>query len=495
MTNSEHYIFSSKTVSKVDQRAIHQEDIPGFILMKRAAAFSFQQLERYFSNTNSIMIFCGSGNNSGDAYLLGCLAIENEIKTKVITLCDTATLRDDALKAFNEYQLLNGEVFDWNNRIDIDCDLIIDGIFGIGINRNVEGEFLQVINTINKSKVPVLSLDIPSGLNADTGEVMGSSIKADVTSTFVGRKKGLYLKQGPLISGCIEFSNLSIPDKCFKNAKIELQIVNQSLLEQHLKPRNRSSHKGDFGHVLVIAGNHGMGGAARITSESALRTGAGIVSVITRPENVAIISKTTPEIMAHSADDNSDKVSELINKADVIAIGPGLGIDRWAKDLLNKALESEKQMIIDADGLNLLADCPTKRDNWILTPHPGEAARLLRCLNPEIQEDRLTSLEKLVGKYGGVTLLKGNNTLIAAGEEIPFVITAGNPGMSTAGMGDLLTGIIAALCSQFKQVNPNILTALAAYIHALAGDQAAKSGERGIIATDLFKELKHIINP
>ena len=223
--------------------------------MKRAAAFSFQQLERYFSNTNSIMIFCGSGNNSGDAFLLGCLAIENEIKTKVITLCDTATLRDDALKAFNEFQSLNGEVFDWNNQINIDCDLIIDGIFGIGINRNVEGEFLQVINTINKSKVPVLSLDIPSGLNADTGEVMGSSIKADVTSTFVGRKKGLYLNQGPLISGCIEFSNLSIPVKCFKNAKIELQIVNQSLLEQHLKPRNRSSHKGDFGHVLVIAGN------------------------------------------------------------------------------------------------------------------------------------------------------------------------------------------------------------------------------------------------
>ena len=238
-----------------------------------------------------------------------------------------------------------------------------------------------------------------------------------------------------------------------------------------------------------------MGGAARITSESALRTGAGLVSVITRPENVAIISKTTPEIMAHSADDNSDKISELINKSDVIAIGPGLGIDRWAKDLFNKAIESEKQLIIDADGLNLLADCPTKRDNWILTPHPGEAARLLGCLNPEIQEDRLTSLKKLIEKYGGVILLKGNNTLIGAEEEIPFVVTAGNPGMSTAGMGDLLTGIIAALSSQFKEVNPKTLTALAAYIHALAGDQAAKSGERGIIATDLFKELKHIINP
>ncbi len=190
-----------------------------------------------------------------------------------------------------------------------------------------------------------------------------------------------------------------------------------------------------------------------------------------------------------------DKISELFKKADVVAIGPGLGLDSWAKDLFDAALNSEKQLIIDADGLNLLADSPTKKDNWILTPHPGEAARLLRCLNPEIQEDRLASLEKLIDKYGGVTLLKGNNTLVGAAGEIPCVVTAGNPGMSTAGMGDLLTGIIAALCSQFKQVNPKILAALGAYIHALAGDQAAKSGERGIIATDLFGELKDIINP
>ncbi len=495
MTNPEHYIFSSKTVSEVDQRAIQQENIPGFTLMKRAAAFGFHQAERYFSDANSIMIFCGSGNNSGDAYLLGCLAIEKDIKTKVITLCDTLRLRNDALKAFNEYQSLDGEVLEWDSQIDIDCDLIIDGIFGIGINRNVEGKFLQAINKINDSKVPVLSLDIPSGLNANSGEVMGSSIKADVTTTFVGRKKGLYLNQGPLMSGWIEYSNLSIPEICFENAEIELEIVNRSLLEQYLKPRTRNSHKGDFGHVLVIAGNHGMGGAARITSESALRTGAGLVSVITRPENVAIISKTTPEIMAHSADDRSDKISELFKKADVIAIGPGLGTDPWARDLFDAALNSEKQLIIDADGLNLLADSPTKKDNWILTPHPGEAARLLRCLNPEVQEDRLASLEKLIDKYGGVTLLKGNNTLVGAAGEIPFVVTAGNPGMSTAGMGDLLTGIIAALCSQFKQVNPKILAALGAYIHALAGDQAAKSGERGIIATDLFGELKDIINP
>lgn len=495
MTNPEHYIFSSKTVSEVDQRAIQQENIPGFILMKRAAAFGFHQAQRYFSDANSIMIFCGSGNNSGDAYLLGCLAIEKDIKTKVITLSDTLRLRNDALKAFNEYQSLDGEVLEWNSEIDIDCDLIIDGIFGIGINRNVEGKFLQAINKINDSKVPVLSLDIPSGLNADSGEVMGSSIKADLTTTFVGRKKGLYLNQGPLMSGWIEYSNLSIPEVCFENAAIELEIVNRFLLEQYLKPRKRTSHKGDFGHVLVIAGNHGMGGAARITSESALRTGAGLVSVITRPENVAIISKTTPEIMAYSADDRNDKISELFKKADVVAIGPGLGLDSWAKDLFDAALNSEKQLIIDADGLNLLADSPTKKDNWILTPHPGEAARLLRCLNPEVQEDRLASLEKLIDKYGGVTLLKGNNTLVGAAGEIPCVVTAGNPGMSTAGMGDLLTGIIAALCSQFRQVNPKILAALGAYIHALAGDQAAKSGERGIIATDLFGELKDIINP
>jgi len=495
MTNSEHYVYSSEDVSEVDQIAIEQENITGFILMKRAANFSFQQAEKYFPNINSIMIFCSSGNNSGDAYLLGCLAIENNIKTKVISLCNTATLRNHALKAFNEYRSLEGEILDWNNQIDIDCDLIIDGIFGIGINRNVEGKFLQAINKINKSKSPVLSLDIPSGLNANSGEIMGSSIQANLTATFIGRKKGLYLNQGPLMSGCIEYSDLSIPNSCFKHATKELEIVNQSLLEQHLKPRSRASHKGDFGHVLVVAGNHGMGGAARITSESALRTGAGLVSIITRPENVAIISKTTPEIMAHSSDDRSGKISELFKRADVIAIGPGLGIDEWAKDLFDKALNSKKQLIIDADGLNLLADYAIKKDNWILTPHPGEAARLLGCLNSEVQEDRLASLKKLIDKYGGVTLLKGNNTLVGAAGEIPLVITEGNPGMSTAGMGDLLTGIIAALCSQFKQVNPKNLTALGAYIHAVAGDQAAKTGERGIIATDLFSELKDIINP
>ncbi len=495
MTNPENYIFSSEDVSEIDRRAIEQENIPGFVLMKRAADFSFQQAIKYFPDINSIIIFCASGNNSGDAYLLGCLAIENDIKTKVISLSETNTLKDDALKAFKEYESSKGEILEWSSQIEIDCDLIIDGIFGIGINRSVEGKFLQAINKINESKAPVLSLDIPSGLNANSGEIMGLSVKANLTTTFVGKKKGLYLDQGPLMSGRIEYSNLSIPEVCFNNAKIELEIVNQSLLERYLKPRNRTSHKGDFGHVLVIAGNHGMGGAARITSESALRTGAGLVSVITRPENVAIISKTTPEIMAHSADDRPDKISELFKKADVIAIGPGLGIDTWAKDLFEKTLNSEKQLIIDADALNLLADSPKKNDNWILTPHPGEAARLLKCLNPEVQEDRLASFKKLTDKYGGVILLKGNNTLVGPAEEVPFVITAGNPGMSTAGMGDLLTGIIAALCSQFKQVNPKILTAIGAYIHALAGDRAAKSGERGIIATDLFSELKGIINP
>ena len=495
MTNPEHYIFSSKTVSGVDQRAIHEMSIPGFELMKRAAEFSYQQAEKYFPNMNSIIIFCGNGNNSGDAYLLGCLAISNNIKSKVVSLCDTESLKGDALQAFNNYKSLEGEVSGWVNDLDMDCDLIIDGIFGTGINRDVEGKYLAAIEKINSSQVPVLSLDIPSGLNADTGEVMGMSVKADLTTTFVGKKKGLYFNQGPRNSGSIEYSSLSIPDECFKTAKTELEIVNHSLIEKCLKPREISSHKGTFGHVLVIAGNHGMGGAARITSEAALRIGAGLVSVITRAQNIEIISKATPEIMAHSIKSDSNEILELIEKADVIAVGPGLGQDQWAKDLFKVALNTDNQLIIDADGLNLLTDNPLKKDNWILTPHPGEAARLLGSTNTKVQQNRLNSLEELNQKYGGVALLKGNNTLIGCSGEIPLMVTAGNPGMSTAGMGDLLTGIIAGLCSQFRQQDPQTTAALGAYIHGLAGDRAAVSGERGIIATDLFKELKAIINP
>ena len=495
MSISEQYIYGPSTVAKVDYRAIHEFSMPGIELMEKAAAYAYESSEECFPNFDSIQIFCGSGNNAGDAYLFGCYAIDHGVTTSVIYLSDPETLKGDAYLAYQRYQSKEGKLIRWNENIDINCDLIVDGIFGIGINRSVKGIFLKAIELINQNSTPVLSLDIPSGLSGENGKIMGIAVRADLTTTFVGKKIGLYINDGPKVNKRIKFSNLDIPEVCFEKAQPILEETNNSHLSQILRQRNKDSHKGNFGHVLVVGGNHGMGGAVRITAEAALRTGAGLVSVITRNENAQTILKIRPEIMAHALESDHKNLPHIIDSVDVIAIGPGLGMDQWAMGLYEAVLESNKPLILDADALNILAKNPQHREDWVLTPHPGEAARLLVCSNAEIQSDRLKSLKSLYDGFGGVVLLKGQNTLVGHKEKIPHIISAGNPGMSTAGMGDLLTGIISGLYAQFRDQDLHLLTSVAALIHSTAGDRAAESGERGIIATDLFVELKDLLNP
>ena len=495
MSISEHYIYEPLTVAQVDYRAIHEFGIAGIDLMERAAAYAFKCSQEYFPNIDSIQIFCGSGNNAGDAYLYACYAIDHGMKTSVIYLANPETLKGDAYLAYQKYKLKDGKLTQWNENIDINCDLIVDGIFGIGINRSVEGIFMEAIELINQNSTPVLSLDIPSGLSGENGKIMGSSVRADLTTTFVGKKIGLYINDGPEVNKRIKYSNLDIPEACFEMAQPILELTNESHVGQILQQRKKDSHKGNFGHVLVVGGNHGMGGAVRITAEAALRTGAGLVSVITTAQNAETILKIRPEIMTHALENDHKNLTNIIDSVDVVAIGPGLGQDQWAIDLYSAVLESNKPLILDADALNLLAKNPQQREDWVLTPHPGEAARLLACSNSEIQSNRLENLKNLYEGFGGVVLLKGQNTLVGCKSKIPYMISAGNPGMSTAGMGDLLTGIILGLYGQFRDQDLHLLTSVAALIHSTAGDRAAKSGERGIIATDLFVELKELLNP
>ena len=495
MSIAEQYIYDPSTVAEVDNKAIHEFSMPGIELMEKAAAYAFQCSQECFPNIDSIQIFCGSGNNAGDAYLFGCYAIDHGITTSVIYLSNPKTLKGDAYSAYQRYKAKEGKLIQWNENININCDLIIDGIFGIGINRPVKGTFLKAIELINQNSSPVLSLDIPSGLSGENGKIMGTSVRADITITFVGKKIGLYINDGPKVNKRIKFSNLDIPEDCFEKAQPILEETNESHISQILRQRKKDSHKGNFGHVLVVGGNHGMGGAVRITAEAALRTGAGLVSVITRSENAQTILKIRPEIMAHAIESDHKNLPHIIDSVDVIAIGPGLGQDQWAKGLYDSVLESNKPLILDADALNILAQNPQQKEDWVLTPHPGEAARLLACSNSEIQSDRLKSLKNLCDAFGGVVLLKGQNTLIGRKATIPHMISAGNPGMSTAGMGDLLTGIISALYAQFRDQDLQLLTSVSALIHSTAGDRAARSGERGIIATDLFVELKDLLNP
>ncbi|OGT33980.1 MAG: NAD(P)H-hydrate dehydratase [Gammaproteobacteria bacterium RIFCSPHIGHO2_02_FULL_39_13] len=271
------------------------------------------------------------------------------------------------------------------------------------------------------------------------------------------------------------------------------QKLDWQLLSQQFKKRDRSAHKGDFGHVLVVGGDVGMGGAVSMCAEAALRVGAGLVSVATHEEHIAAINAARPEVMCHAVS-HATKLNSLIQKATVIVIGPGLGKRSWSRELFDAALKTEKPIVVDADALNLLSEHLRKNNQWILTPHAGEAGRLLQCTAEQVQCDRVGSIKKLSAQYGGVIVLKGAGTLIQFSDELPCLCEAGNPGMATAGMGDVLSGVIAGLLAQhFSLVNSAKTGVL---LHAMAGDLAAKEkGERGMLATDLMPYLWKLVNP
>lgn len=267
-----------------------------------------------------------------------------------------------------------------------------------------------------------------------------------------------------------------------------MEILKLKNFTAYLKPRPRESHKGDYGHVLIIGGDYGFSGAIRLAAEAALRVGAGLVSVATRPEHALTANLMCPEIMCHSATESQN----LLAKASVVVIGPGLGRSEWGKELLTTTLTSSLPIVIDADGLNLLAEMSVKKTNWILTPHPGEAARLLKQTTAEIQEDRIAAVKNLQMIWGGICVLKGAGSLIATPDQQISCCEAGNPGMATAGMGDVLSGVIAGLLAQ--RIPAEIAAKLAVLVHAMAGDLAAKEGERGMIASDLMPYLRRLVN-
>lgn len=260
---------------------------------------------------------------------------------------------------------------------------------------------------------------------------------------------------------------------------------------QYLKPRPRDFHKGDGGHLLILGGDIGYAGSVRLAAEAALRVGAGLVSVATHPQHASMLSVGRPEVMFHAVQ-SKGQLGDLLEKATVIVLGPGLGMRHWGKALFSVAKEVNKPLLIDADGLNLLAEKPFKKSNWILTPHPGEAGRLLHSSTHHVQKNRLTAVKKLQHQFGGVVVLKGAGTLVMGEDTIVSECQAGNPGMATAGMGDVLSGVIGGLLAQ--QIPLEAAAKLGVLIHAMAGDLAAQQGERGMIATDLMPHLRQWVN-
>ncbi|MEM6641073.1 MAG: NAD(P)H-hydrate dehydratase [Pseudomonadota bacterium] len=485
-------LYTADTVREFDRRAIEEQGIPGYTLMVRAGQRLLATINGRFGDAKRLLILCGSGNNAGDGYVLARMLRAQQRDLCVIALSDPARLTGDAALAYATFREAGGVTVDWRPDSLDGIDLVVDAIIGTGLSRPLGGPAKKIVSALNRADVPVLSVDVPTGLDADSGHVLGDAVRAGATVTFIGLKLGLFDGQGPEHTGDLIFDDLGVSIAGGERLAPVARLIDRASFAQALPPRKFDTHKGLLGHVLVIGGGPGMAGAARLAGEAALRAGAGRVTVATSPTNVAAIVSGRPELMVAGIEDPSD-IGSLLGNVDVVAIGPGLGLDGWAQGLLRIVDASRLPIVFDADALTLLAQQPRARDDAILTPHPGEAARLLSCSVADIQRDRRAAVRALCRQYGGVVVLKGARTLVARRDELPWLCAHGNPGMATAGMGDVLTGVIAGLLGQMRDPLPAACCGVLA--HALAGDLAAQNGQRGLIAGDLSRRLPKVLNP
>lgn len=486
------YIYSVEAVREMDRTTIEDHGVPGYTLMTRAGEAAVREALEMFPEAKRWQVVCGAGNNGGDGYVVARLAAQQGIVVSVLALVDPEKLSGDAARAWGDFAAEGGVVLPWAGELDAEADLLIDAILGNGIEREVGGEFADAVAAFNQHTAPVLALDIPTGINGDTGALMGCAIKADLTVTFVGLKSGLFLGDAPGFCGSIRFAGLDIPESYCAGIGAAHRRIGAEAMAEALRPRSKAAHKGDFGHVLVVGGGEGMPGAVRLAGEAALRTGAGRVTIATHPSHASVLVASRPELMSHVVATASD-LEPLLDKVDVIAFGPGLGQSEWAQALFERLIDDGRPAVWDADALNLLAARPSPAANRVITPHPGEAGTLLGGGTADIQGDRPIALAALVEKYAGVVVLKGAGTLVSSEESVPVLCTSGNPGMASPGMGDVLTGIIAALIAQGLSLET--AAAVGVEAHAQAGDRAALAGERGLIASDLMGELRAVLNP
>jgi hydroxyethylthiazole kinase-like uncharacterized protein yjeF len=459
-------LYSPKTSKEIDHCFIHNEQINSFELMKRAAFQSWQIADRLYPDVEHVYIFCGSGNNAGDGLLFAQYA---KLSTKKVTVIKTSQrcFQGDALNAWNEWHQLG---YDSVNLKDFeleqiqDEDLIVDAIFGTGFKGTLDCESVNLITKINQQFHQICALDCPSGLNTKTGCAQPIAFKAEHTFTFLTQKIGLYSVEGPDYCGQIHLLELNTPAHILDQFKPEAESRSRQYWLQQLPIRIASTHKGQCGRSLIIGGNHQMIGALIMAGEASIQSGAGYTQIMTHQEYFNSLVCRHPEFMCIK----TTQLTACLERTDAIAVGPGLGQDDWAQSLFDQTLNKRQSpLVLDADALNLLAQSPLYHDDWILTPHPTEAARLLNCRTEDVQADRIKAIHSLQKTYGGVVVLKGNGTLIYDGNHLEICL-AGNPGMATAGMGDVLTGIITSLLAQKMPLMA--ASCLGVYLHAEAAD-------------------------
>ncbi|WP_295803347.1 NAD(P)H-hydrate dehydratase [uncultured Microbulbifer sp.] len=488
-------LYRAATVRQLDQLVIGQQQIPGLVLMKRAGRAAFECLRQRWPDLGALQVFCGGGNNGGDGYVIAALAAQRQLPVTVYVGVAAEKLQGEALDA---YRFAEQEgvrfVSDLADLPPVEKHtVLVDALLGTGFSGALREPVQSAVACINKAAAPVLAVDIPSGLNADTGAA-DEAVRADATVTFIGRKAGLYLGRGPALTGEVVFDDLGAKPDVYRQVAPVLNRFDGASLER-LPTRAVDSFKNHFGHVMVVGGDHGFGGAALMASEAAARTGAGLVSLASRPEHVAAALTRVPEVMAHPVV-SGQELEPLLEIPSVIAVGPGLGQSPWSEQLLARAGRAAAPLVLDADALNILAGgrvlAGVRRDDWVLTPHVGEAARLLGISTAEVMADRVAAAQAIQQKFSGVVILKGAGTLVAHAEGVDL-INSGNPGMASGGMGDLLTGVTAALIGQGMALPA--AARLAVWLHGEAGNlAAAEGGQRGLLATDLLPHIRRLVD-
>ncbi len=493
-----HYVMTAAECRAVDQLAMSSLNLSELQLMQRAADAALDKLVQHWPQARRIAVYCGPGNNGGDGYLLAAGAKKLGYAVRLFTLGSPAsdTAQRAQLSAFEQGLSSEPITDDLGRCFDPRADLIVDALFGHGLERDIGPPLGALFEHINAASIPVFALDMPSGINSDSGAVMGVAINAISTICFVAPKIGLLTGDGADYAGNVFYDALGIPANVSSQIDASYKWLNDSYLEHVLPVPGASSHKGDFGHVAIIGGQAGMPGAVMLAALAAARCGAGRVTAVSAEQHVQMIPLASPVLMTCAVDQSGtftlpDSISSLV-------LGPGLGVESWSRAVydcaLQQTIEKGLPVLLDADGLNLLARESRCYENWVLSPHPKEAARLLGCSVHDIQSNRPLACVRIAEQYGGVCVLKGRGSLVAAVSGQAAVCTLGNWGMATAGSGDVLSGMIGAMLSLGLPLFD--AAAAAIFIHAKAGDLAAKAASRrSMIASDIIKFLPGVFGP
>jgi ADP-dependent NAD(P)H-hydrate dehydratase / NAD(P)H-hydrate epimerase len=484
-------LYDSACLRTVQAQASARCGDDGWTLMQRAGQAAWSSLRRHWPQAGRVLVLAGAGNNGGDGYVLARLALQDGCAVQVLALADAGPGTALARRACADYLACAGQLRPWQGELPV-ADVVVDALLGLGLSRAPQGELAALIEQLNSSGMPVLSIDLPSGVMADSGDVPGAAVQATRTVAMLLPSVGLYTGAALNHAGQVELAGLEHGLDLGALLSPRARRVSAADLGALLPRRQRDWHKGRNGHVLLLGGNHGMGGAVLLAARAALRSGAGLASVATRAPHVPALLANCAELMGFDADE-AELLDARLQAASVLALGPGLGSDDWARALYAQVLAGGLPCVLDADALNLLAGAPQPLAAAVITPHPGEAARLLGCTTAQVQADRPAALQALVQRYQCVVVLKGAGSLVGAPGALPWLVDAGNPGMAVGGMGDVLTGVIAALMAQ--GLEPLQAARAGTLMHAVAGDLAAGAYPCGMMPSDLLPHLRVLANP